>query len=361
MGLALPKPDFSLDYHFDGLREALKLGLRGADLAALGAGNSCWFYNAGGNYEEHHSRWQCLCGLRRPSRAHLLWACDKTAHLRTGLRAPRDRCEERLLLLGVPEQPPAPAALDPGGFFEDLVEEIVVQLQLNPAVLFLATDGSEHLDVGSYAVAVHPGGYTAALGNNDEDQAAFKQELMGFCMAATALRAAVSATGWTGRAVFVLDCQSALQVVLLKGLRFNYLLKLVEQVRLPLRDLASVGVQLQYVWVPSHGKKPNWCAPLGLCSDLLRYLNDLVDKAAADCRQRRGGQGGRVEWWQRRSAASKWELGAILASAASGQLLRAKLQSADGGSGVECSGGAEEAEGGCAASGGAAAGAAAAG
>ena len=360
MGLALPKPDFSLDYHFDGLHEALKLGLRGADLAALGAGNSCWFYNAGGNYEEHH--WQCLCGLRRPSRAHLLWACDKTAHLRTGLRAPRDRCEERLLLLGVPEQPPAPAALDPGGFFEDLVEEIVVQLQLNPAVLFLATDGSEHLDVGSYAVAVHPGGYTAALGNNDEDQAAFKQELLGFCMAATALRAAVSATGWTGRAVFVLDCQSALQVVLQKGLRFNYLLKLVEQVRLPLRDLASVGVQLQYVWVPSHGKKPNWCAPSGLCSDLLRYLNDLVDKAAADCRLRRGGQGGRVEWWQRRSAASKWELGAILASAASGQLLRAKLQSAEGGSGVECSGGAEEAEGGCgcAASGGAAAAAAAA-
>ena len=305
---------------------------------------------------EHHSRWQCLCGLSHPSRVHLLWACDKTAHLRTGLRDPRDRCEERLLLHGVPEQPP----LDPGGFFEDLVEEIRVQLELNPAVLFLATDGSEHFDVGSYAVTVHPGGYTAALGNNDEDQTAYKQELLGFCMAAKALGAAASATGWSGRAVFVLDCQSALQVVLQEGLRFNYLLKLVEQVRLPLRDLASAGVQLQYVWVPSHGKNPSWCAPPGLCSDLLRYLNDLVDKAVADCRQRRGGQGGRVEWWQRRSAASKWELGAILASAAAGQLLRAKLQTAEGDSGVECSGGAEEAEGGCAAPGGAAAAAAAA-
>ena len=249
-GLDLPKPDFSLDYHFDGLHEALTLGLRGTDLAALGAGNSCWFYNAGGGYEEHRSRWQCLCGLSRPSRAHLLWACDKTAHLRTGLRDPHDRCEERLLLMGVPEQPPAPAALDPGGFFEDLVEEIRVQLELNPAVLFLATDGSEHFDVGSYAVTVHPGGYTAALGNNDGDQTAYKQELLGFCMAAKALGAAASATGWTGRAVFVLDCQSALQVVLQEGLRFNYLLKLVEQVRLPLRDLASAGVQLQYVWAP---------------------------------------------------------------------------------------------------------------
>ena len=184
---------------------------------------------------------------------------------------------------------------------------------------------------------MHPGGYTAALGNNDEDQTAYKQELLGFCMAAKALGAAAYATGWSGRAVFVLDCQSALQVVLQEGLRFNYLLKLVEQVRLPLRDLASAGVQLQYVWVPSHGKKPSWCAPPGLCSDLLRYLNDLVDKAAADCRQRRGGQGGRVEWWQRRSAASKWDLGAILASAAAGQLLRAKLQTAEGDSGVESS------------------------
>ncbi|CAE7401334.1 unnamed protein product [Symbiodinium microadriaticum] len=310
-GLDLPKPDFSLDYHFDGLHEALTLGLRGTDLAALGAGNSCWFYNAGGGYEEHHSRWQCLCGLSHPSRVHLLWACDKTAHLRTGLRDPRDRCEERLLLHGVPEQPPAPAALDPGGFFEDLVEEIRVQLELNPAVLFLATDGSEHFETLT------------------SDQTAYKQELLGFCMAAKALGAAAYATGWSGRAVFVLDCQSALQVVLQEGLRFNYLLKLVEQVRLPLRDLASAGVQLQYVWVPSHGKKPSWCAPPGLCSDLLRYLNDLVDKAAADCRQRRGGQGGRVEWWQRRSAASKWDLGAILASAAAGQLLRAKLQTAE--------------------------------
>ncbi|CAE7270798.1 hypothetical protein AK812_SmicGene40597 [Symbiodinium microadriaticum] len=175
-GLDLPKPDFSLDYHFDGLHEALKLGLRGIDLAALGAGNSCWFYNAGGGYEVRGA---------------------------------------------------APATLDPGGFFEDLVEEIRVQLELR---------------------------YTAALGNNDEDQTAYKQELLGFCMAAKALCAAASATGWTGRAVFVFDYQSALQVVLQEGLRFNYLLKLVEQVRLPLRDLASAGAQLQYVWVPSHGK-----------------------------------------------------------------------------------------------------------
>ena len=77
-------------------------------------------------------------------------------------------------------------------------------------------------------------------------------------------------------------------------------------------------------------------------------LNDLVDKAAADCRQRRGGQGGRLEWWQRGSSGPSWPL------------LRAKLQTAEGGSGVERSGGAEEAEGGCAAPGGVAAAAAAA-
>lgn len=139
VGLDLPKPDFLLDYHFDGLHEALKLGIRGTDLAACGAGNTCWYYNAGGRFDDIHIRWQCLCGRLRPSRAHLLWNCDKTVHLRTGLRLPRDRCEERLLLHGVPEQPPAPAPLDPGGLYDDLVAEIRTQLELNPAVLFLAT------------------------------------------------------------------------------------------------------------------------------------------------------------------------------------------------------------------------------
>ena len=67
-------------------------------------------------------------------------------------------------------------------------------------MLHLATDGSEHLDVGSYAVAVHPRGFTCATGNDDEDQSSFKQELLGFDCAARALSAAVRDTGWTGMA-----------------------------------------------------------------------------------------------------------------------------------------------------------------
>ena len=143
---------------------------------------------------------------------------------------------------GVLEQPPSPPALDPSGFFDDLVEELKAQLQQDPAVLLLASDGSEHHRVGSFAVCVQPGTYRCATGNGDEDQTAYKQELLGFEIAARALHEAAAATRWTGRVIFVLDCQSALQAVLGRSLRFNYLLKLVEKVRNSLRALDRLGV-----------------------------------------------------------------------------------------------------------------------
>ena len=122
-------------------------------------------------------------------------------------------------------------------------------------MLLLATDGSEHCDVGSYAVAVHPGGFTCATGNGDEDQSSFKQELLGFDCAASALVAAVRDTGWTGRVGFALDSQSALKVVLRRTHRFCFLLGLVERTR---ASLTQLQVQLTFTWVPSHGKRPKW-------------------------------------------------------------------------------------------------------
>ena len=248
-GLSLPKPDGTLDFLFDGFHRAMAMEVRSVTLAAMGAGHSCWHLNTGGNFEVAHARWKCLCGLAHPSRAHLAWTCRCTAQFREGLRLPRDRCEERLLLHGVPEQPPAPSALDPEELFEALVQELCVQMQ-SAAVIHLATDGSEHCDIGAYALTVQPGGFLCALGNGEEDQSSYKQELLGFALAASAALEATRLAGWSGRIVFVVDCQAVLRVVLRRGEHFSYLLSIIHQARQALGSLEACGVQLTYVWVP---------------------------------------------------------------------------------------------------------------
>ncbi|CAE7528081.1 pol [Symbiodinium sp. CCMP2592] len=326
VGLDLPAPGRHQDYYFDGLHTAISMGLRSVTLSALGAGSSCWHFNAGGNFDATHDRWRCLCGLRAPSRAHLLWNCEKTATLREGLQLPVDRCEERLLLRGAPEQPPPPPAVAPQECFDDLVEAIDTQLSLDPAVLFVATDGSEDKKVGAFAVAVHPGDFVCALGTADEDQSPFKQELLGFDFAAKALLKVAARSLWARRVVFVLDCQSALTLVLQKGDSFCYYLKIVDSIKASLRALRGHGVAVTCVWVPSHGKRPGWHAPPGLCGDLLRKLNASADEAAGACRLRRFSGGAIEAWWLHRNDARSWELRAIQASAASGEALHRELR-----------------------------------
>ena len=325
VGLDLPPPRMDHDYFFDGLHAAMGMSLRKITLSALGAGGSCWFYNAGGAFDEQHDRWKCLCGLRKPSRVHLLWACEATAPLRAQLQLPVDRCEERLLLRGVPEEPPPPPALAPQELLDDLTYAVETQLAEDPAVLFVASDGSEYQGVGAFSVVVHPGEFTCAMGNGDEDQSSFKQELLGFDFAAKAVCRAAAASQWARRVVFVLDCQSALSVVQRQGEGLCYLLKLVDSVKASLRALRDQGVAVTCVWVPSHGKRPRWQAPAGLCGDLLRALNDKADVAAGSCRKRRTAGGARETWWRLREEAKSWELRAILASASASEALHLEL------------------------------------
>ena len=128
-GLDLPRLSCDFDYFLVAFTRPWALAL-------------CWHFNAGGHFGER------VDGLK-PSRAHLLWACESTEHLRAGLRPPRDRCEECLLLQGVPEQPPAPVAVDPAEFFDDLVQALQVQMQ-EAAAIYLETDGSELMEIGSF-------------------------------------------------------------------------------------------------------------------------------------------------------------------------------------------------------------------
>ena len=55
---------------------------------------------------------------------------------------------------------------------------------------------------------------------------------------------------------------------------------LASEIRAALTRASMVGVQLSFVWVPSHGKRPAWEAPAGMCSELLRLLNNKADRAA---------------------------------------------------------------------------------
>ena len=271
----------------------------------MGGGNSCWFFSANGDFPDDHPRWHCLCGRAQPSRVHLLWSCECTEHLRTALRPPTDRCEERLLLQGVPEQPPQ-LPWHFGDFHDDLVQALTLQLRQKPAVLVLATDGSEYCDVGSYAVAVHPGGFTCATGNGDEDQSSFKQELLGFDCAASAPVAAVRDTGWAGRVVFALDSQSALKVVLRWTHRFCFLLGLVEDEGFFDPAGYVTGAADLHV-VPSHGKCAEWQRPSPgwqLCPRVLPLLCWALQRALeweAICRDPCGGSGPSRSSWRKPS------------------------------------------------------------
>ena len=192
------------------------------------------------------------------------------------------------------------------------------------SVIYLASDGSEEQTVGAFAIALSPGGYACATGNGDEDQTPFKQELLGFCAAASAFAAAAASCPWTGRAVFVLDCMSALNARH-PGTREKYP-ALAANIRGALRAISDCGAQISYVWVPSHGKRPSWEAPLGMCTESLRLLNKKADRAAADCRNRRLLGSAREAWVQQRRAAEDWEFRAIMASSAAAAQYHAFLR-----------------------------------
>ncbi|CAE7330859.1 unnamed protein product, partial [Symbiodinium sp. CCMP2592] len=147
------------------------------------------------------------------------------------------------ILHGVPEQPPAPPALDPDELYEDLVQELC-NLMREAAVIHSATDGSEHQDIGAFAVVVQPGGYRCAIGNGEEDQTSYKQELLGLDLATRAALDAARSTGWTGRIVFVVDCQAVLRVVLRQGDHFSYLLHIVNHRFDELSDLLRPSVMV---------------------------------------------------------------------------------------------------------------------
>ena len=129
-----------------------------------------------------------------------------------------------------------------------------------------------------------------------------QQELLGFHLAATAAAEAASRGTWQGRAVFALDCKAALRTPTSAVARDKYP-GLASEIRAALTRASAVGMQLSFAWAPSHGKRPAWEAAAGMCSELLRLLNDKAvfprshgsrrnaEAAAAQAKRRVGNSG----------------------------------------------------------------------
>ena len=312
-GLLCPTPSRAADYEFGGHK--LVFQEAGADrnltLAAFGAGCTNWFFNCKGNFESGHARHRCLCGQLHPSRPHLVWSCTHTASLRQGIALPTDRAAERLFARQVPQQPPAPVALDLDGFLEELTEELLPLL--THSKLFVATDGSSKQDVGAIGYALHTTGITLAVGDCLEDQSPFRMELKAVHLLLRAMCDAVRQSSTQSvnchQLWIVIDCEAVIRAV--QGCQgFDYLL-LLEQVRHSRRVLGELGIKADFVWTPSHGKKPLWAPPAGLDGAHLRALNEAADAAAGRCMERRRHLSARAQWHRERQQAVEWEVQAL--------------------------------------------------
>eukprot|EP00439_Symbiodinium_sp_Y106_P033647 s699_g4.t1 len=289
-------------------------GDRNLSLAAVGAGCTNWFFNAKGEFSQGHPRHKCWCGGTHPSRPHLVWSCSHTSGIRRGIPLPTTvRAAERLFAKPVPPKPRPPLAIDLEGFEAELCEQL--EPLLSHAV---AIDGSTKQEVGAMGFALGSGATTLAVGDDLEDQTSFRMELQAVHLLLCALRDAVGSarvrhTLHCRQVWIAVDCESV--ILAIQGCKgFDYFL-LLERVRQARRELQALGLRIDFVWVPSHRKRPAWKPPHGLDGALLRALNHSADEAAGKCMERRRRNSARAQWATLRQQAVEWEVQALRAVA----------------------------------------------
>ncbi|CAE7739875.1 unnamed protein product [Symbiodinium sp. CCMP2592] len=208
---------------------------------------------------------QCRCGLAEPSRPHLLWRCPEFTTLSAACGPPTTRLAERLLAVAVPEIPPAPPVLDPGEVLEDIAADI--RLRWPPdGVLLLGTDGSA-FDLVAAAAA--------------------------FCELVC-------------RGVIAIDCKAAIDAWNGCGC-LSFYVTLLRSLRAQLR---SLGLEVDAVWVPSHGKPtpPGWRGSAFFSLQRLRAINERADGAAGPLARRRATGSLRQRCLRAREEAARWEM-----------------------------------------------------
>lgn len=317
-GLQCPVPSREAHDEFGGHKLVFQeaRGDRNLSLAAFGAGCTNWFFNAKGDFSQGHPRHKCWCGGSHPSRPHLVWNCNHTSSIRRGIPLPTDRAAERLFAKPVPLRPRPPPAIDLEGFETELCEQL--EPLLSHAVAIVATDGSSKQEVGAMGFALGSSAATLAVGDDLEDQTSFRMELQAVHLLLCALSDAVGSarvkhTLHCKQVWIAVDCESV--ILAIQGCKgFDYFL-LLERVRQARRDLQALGLRIAFVWVPSHGKRPNWKPPHGLNGTLLRALNHSADEAAGQCMERRRRNSARAQWATLRQQAVEWEVQALRAVA----------------------------------------------
>ncbi|CAE7531982.1 unnamed protein product, partial [Symbiodinium microadriaticum] len=319
-GLDLPPPSPGSHFYLNGRLSLLDSGGSVLNYATWTSGGTAWHYTAGRKVDDNDAQSTCLCGLKWPSRPHLLWKCPSTADLRVGLTPPSHRAAERMLLLDLPEWPAAPRSIDPGGLLEELCDELCRRHR--EPVIYLAVDGSEKDHVGAFAVTVEPQRVTVKGSRDDEDQTPFKQEILSLRLAVQAVSSMTARVDFAGVFVFIGDCKAALRAAEPACVADKLALpSLVRETQQAFRELDRTGVRYWVIWVPSHGKKPEWRAPEDLCGSLLRDLNDSVDCSARDAMNRRWRGSARARWFEAWRGNLEWQDRAVHAAAAASERL----------------------------------------
>ena len=284
--------------------------------SAFVAGGHAWHFNHRGDFGDGHPRWQCECGGWKPSRPHVMWACESTRSLRQGINPPTHRGEERLLAMHLPEQPPPPPEVDLNGLREDIADAIFSALQSHHSVV-LACDGSAKQDVATFAVVVHEEQYAFAGGDGLEDQSAYRAELQGLFFAVGATVDAAR-RGARGDVILICDCSSAITAVSSQHGDAALVLRNIADL---IQEANNWGVRVQLEWVPSHGKRPDWQPTVAADPLYLRRLNEAADAAAKQSCERRLAGSLRARWAILRAKCAQWEYQAVqLASGAARQL-----------------------------------------
>jgi len=252
------------------IQAVYRAGTQADRRAAMATAGQAWFHATRLRVTEDVA---CMCGKKWPSRAHLLWTCPALQGERPEVPAPTDRVEERLCGAPLREFPPAPRVnKPPGPTLRDMLQQAC---DSSPDEMMLATDGSSQHDIGSFAVVSERPSFSYADADEQEDQTPFRMELLALTVLFETL--VLCARGPRKITVFV-DCDSAIKAVFAPS--SCCLPLLAQRAQTAINNIRRRGIRVSLHWVPSHGKRPRWCAPEGYNAEDCRRLNDKADDAA---------------------------------------------------------------------------------
>lgn len=243
--------------------------------------------------------------------SHLLWQCPATRDLRCDIRPPKDRGEDRMLAVSVPN---APLAENYDEEIDHLNKEEVQSLidSLPSERMIIATDGGSKHGHAAWAIATNDGDTTGdTLGLNCTP---YRAELEAARMAikAVSTRFERDLTEDKGRQIcIIMDCQSVIDILTEASIQ-GECATLIDELRGGLHRIRKAGGHPHLCWVPSHDKKTKkpLVYPNGITEKQARELNARADAAATRTLKARAGSQ-RTAHFCAEEAATTWSRDAL--------------------------------------------------